>query len=161
MKVIKPQIKEAIQNAIKQLRTENPSLNLPQNVIPVPVKEILDSDSPAALFQDYYLGLVTEQVVKAKTTYTADPNLEYKKVEYDTQPQDGKKQVITGKMVNGVWQADATDEKEITKVVNGVARVGNQTTTVTVLEPGITYVADGNLAYNLSLIHISEPTRLL
>ena len=148
MKVIKPQIKEAIQNAIKQLRTENPSLNLPQNVIPVPVKEILDSDSPAALFQDYYLGLVTEQVVKAKTTYTADPNLEYKKVEYDTQPQDGKKQVITGKMVNGVWQADATDEKEITKVVNGVARVGNQTTTVTVLEPGITYVADGNIAYN-------------
>ena len=148
MKVIKPQIKEAIQNAIKQLRTENPTLNLPQNVIPVPVKEILDSDSPAALFQDYYLGLVTEQVVKAKTTYTADPNLEYKKVEYDTQPQDGKKQVITGKMVNGVWQADATDEKEITKVVNGVARVGNQTTTVTVLEPGITYVADGNIAYN-------------
>ncbi|MFU0573407.1 BspA family leucine-rich repeat surface protein, partial [Gardnerella greenwoodii] len=148
MKVIKPQIKEAIQKAITQLRTENPSLNLPENVIPVPVKEILDSDSPAALFQDYYLGLVKEQVVKAKTTYKADTNLEYKKVEYDTQPQDGKKQVITGAMKNGVWDPDATSEKEITKVVNGVARVGNQTTTVTVLEPGITYVADGNIAYN-------------
>ena len=148
MKVIKPQIKEAIQNAITQLRTENPSLNLPQNVIPVPVKEILDSDSPAALFQDYYLGLVKEETVKAKTTYKADTNLEYKKVEYDTQPQDGKKQVITGAMKDGAWDPDATSEKEITKVVNGVARVGNQTTTVTVLEPGITYVADGNLAYN-------------
>ncbi|WP_205727546.1 BspA family leucine-rich repeat surface protein, partial [Gardnerella vaginalis] len=148
MKVIKPQIKEAIQKAITQLRTENPSLNLPQNVIPVPVKEILDSDSPAALFQDYYLGLVKEETVKAKTTYKADTNLEYKKVEYDTQPQDGKKQVITGAMKDGAWDPDATSEKEITKVVNGVARVGNQTTTVTVLEPGITYVADGNLAYN-------------
>ncbi|RIY17130.1 hypothetical protein CJI57_04170, partial [Bifidobacteriaceae bacterium WP012] len=56
----------------------------------------------------------------------ADTNLEYKKVEYDTQPQDGKKQVITGKMVNGVWQADATDEKEISAVVDGKARVGNK-----------------------------------
>ena len=148
MKVIKPQIKEAIQKAIAQLRTENPSLNLPQNVIPVPVKEILDSDSPAALFQDYYLGLVKEETVKAKTTYTADPTLTYQQVVTDTQAVDGKKQVITGKMVNGVWDPDATSEKEITKVVNGVARVGNQTTTVTVLEPGITYVADGNIAYN-------------
>ena len=148
MQVVRPQIDAAIKQAVKDLRDQNPTLNLPENVIPVPVHDLKDAKSPIELFQDYYLGLVTEQVVKAKTTYTADPNLEYKKVEYDTQPQDGKKQVITGKMVNGVWQADATDEKEISAVVDGKARVGNQTTTVTVLEPGITYVADGNLAYN-------------
>ena len=147
MKVIKPQIKEAIQKAITQLRTENPSLNLPENVIPVPVKEILDSDSPAALFQDYYLGLVKEQVVKAKTTYKADTNLEYKKVEYDTQPQDGKKQVITGKMVNGVWQADATDEKEISAVVDGKARVGNVQKTTAPIKFKTEYKGDANTTY--------------
>jgi|GEM_PF-3364390 len=148
MKVVKPQIDEAIINAVKEMRTKNPALNLPENVIPVPVHEVKDTDSPTALFQTYYLATVKEEVTKAKTTYTADPNLEYKKVEYDTQPQDGKKQVITGAMKNGAWDPDAKTETEITKVVNGVARVGNQTTTVTVLEPGITYVADGNLAYN-------------
>ncbi len=148
MKVVKPQIDESIKNAINDMRTKNPALNLPENVIPVPVHEVKDTDSPTALFQTYYLATVKEEVTKAKTTYTADPKLEYKKVEYDTQPQDGKKQVITGAMKNGAWDPDATSENEITKVVNGVARVGNQTTTVTVLEPGITYVADGNLAYN-------------
>ena len=148
MKVVKPQIDEAIINAVKEMRTKNPALNLPENVIPVPVHEVKDTDSPTALFQTYYLATVKEEVTKAKTTYTADPNLEYKKVEYDANPQDGKKQVITGAMKDGAWDPDATSEKEITKVVNGVARVGNQTTTVTVLEPGITYVADGNLAYN-------------
>ena len=148
MKVVKPQIDEAIINAVKEMRTKNPALNLPENVIPVPVHEVKDTDSPTALFQTYYLATVKEEVTKAKTTYTADPNLEYKKVEYDANPQDGKKQVITGAMKDGAWDPDATSEKEITKVVNGAARVGNQTTTVTVLEPGITYVADGNLAYN-------------
>ena len=148
MKVVKPQIDEAIKNAVTEMRTKNPDLNLPENVIPVPMHEVKDTDSPTALFQTYYLATVKEEVTKAKTTYTADPNLEYKKVEYDANPQDGKKQVITGAMKNGAWDPDATSEKEITKVVNGVARVGNQTTTVTVLEPGITYVADGNLAYN-------------
>ena len=148
MKVVKPQLDEAIINAVKEMRTKNPDLNLPENVIPVPVHDLKDAKSPIELFQDYYLGLVKEEVTKAKTTYTADPKLEYKKVEYDAQPQDGKKQVITGAMKNGAWDPDATSENEITKVVNGVARVGNQTTTVTVLEPGITYVADGNLAYN-------------
>ncbi|WP_180964317.1 G5 domain-containing protein [Gardnerella greenwoodii] len=147
MKVIKPQIKEAIQKAITQLRTENPSLNLPQNVIPVPVKEILDSDSPAALFQDYYLGLVKEETVKAKTTYTADPTLTYQQVVTDTQAVDGKKQVITGKMVNGVWQADATDEKEISAVVDGKARVGNVQKTTAPVAFKTEYKGDANTTY--------------
>lgn len=90
MKVVKPQIDEAIINAVKEMRTKNPALNLPENIIPVPVHEVKDTDSPTALFQTYYLATVKEEVTKAKTTYTADPNLEYKKVEYDPNPQDGK-----------------------------------------------------------------------
>lgn len=126
MKIVKPQFDDAIKQAIKNLRDQNEALNLPENVIPVSVHELKDGESPVALFQDYYLATVKEEVTKAKTTYTADPTLEYKKVEYDTSPQDGKKQVITGQMVNGAWVPDATTEKEITKVVDGKARVGNK-----------------------------------
>ena len=147
MQVVRPQIDAAIKQAVKDLRDQNPTLNLPENVIPVPVHDLKDAKSPIELFQDYYLGLVTEQVVKAKTTYTADPTLTYQQVVTDTQAVDGKKQVITGKMVNGVWQADATDEKEISAVVDGKARVGNKQVTTETIEPGTTYEADGSLAY--------------
>ena len=147
MKVVKPQIDEAIKNAVKDLRTKNPDLNLPENVIPVPVHELKDAKSPIELFQDYYLGLVKEETTKAKTTYTADPKLEYKKVEYDTQPQDGKKQVITGAMKDGEWDPDATSEKEITKAVDGKARVGNKQVTTEEIQPGTKYEADSSLDY--------------
>ena len=147
MKVVKPQIDEAIINAVKEMRTKNPALNLPENVIPVPVHEVKDTDSPTALFQTYYLATVKEEVTKAKTTYTADSNLEYKKVEYDTQPQDGKKQVITGAILTGAWDPDATTEKEITKVVNGKARVGNKKVENEDIQPGTVYEADGKLDY--------------
>ena len=147
MKVVKPQIDEAIKNAVKEMRTKNPGLNLPENVIPVPVHELKDAKSPIELFQDYYLGLVKEETTKAKTTYTADPKLEYKKVEYDTQPQDGKKQVITGAMKDGAWDPDATSEKEITKAVDGKARVGNKKVETEEIQPGTKYEADSSLGY--------------
>ena len=147
MKVVKPQIDEAIINAVKEMRTKNPALNLPENVIPVPVHEVKDTDSPTALFQTYYLATVKEEVTKAKTTYTADPNLEYKKVEYDPNPQDGKKQVITGAIKNGAWDPDATSEKEITKAVDGKARVGNKKVENEEIQPGVTYEADSSLTY--------------
>ena len=147
MKVVKPQIDEAIINAVKEMRTKNPALNLPENVIPVPVHEVKDTDSPTALFQTYYLATVKEEVTKAKTTYTADPNLEYKKVEYDANPQDGKKQVITGAMKDGAWDPDAKTETEITKVVNGAARVGNKEVKTEDIQPGATYEADSKLDY--------------
>ncbi len=147
MQVVRPQIDEAIKNAVKDMRTQNPDLNLPENVIPVPVHDLKDAKSPIELFQDYYLGLVKEETVKAKTTYTADPNLEYNKVEYDTQPQDGKKQVITGAMKNGAWDPDATTEKEITKAVDGKARVGNKKVENKELNPATVYEADSSLTY--------------
>ena len=147
MKVVKPQIDEAIKNAVKDMRTKNPTLNLPENVIPVPVHDLKDAKSPIELFQDYYLGLVKEETTKAKTTYTADPKLEYKKVEYDTQPQDGKKQTITGAMKNGVWDPDATSEKEITKAVDGKARVGNKEVKTEEIQPATKYEADSSLDY--------------
>ena len=147
MKVVRPQIDAAIKEAVKNLRTQNPDLNLPENVIPVPVRDLKDATSPIALFQDYYLGLVKEEVTKAKTTYTADPKLEYKKVEYDTQPQDGKKQVITGAMKDGAWDPDATSEKEITKAVDGKARVGNKKVENKELNPATVYEADNSLTY--------------
>ncbi|EPI45867.1 repeat protein, partial [Gardnerella vaginalis JCP8151B] len=147
MKVVKPQIDEAIKNAVKDMRTKNPDLNLPENVIPVPVHDLKDAKSPIELFQDYYLGLVKEETTKAKTTYTADPKLEYKKVEYDTQPQDGKKQVITGAMKDGEWDPDATSEKEITKAVDGKARVGNKQVTTEEIQPATNYEADSALDY--------------
>ena len=147
MNVVKPQIDEAIKNAVKELRTKNPGLNLPDNVVPVPVHDLKDAKSPIELFQDYYLGIVKEEVTKAKTTYTADPNLEYKKVEYDTQPQDGKKQVITGAMKNGAWDPDATSEKEITEAVDGKARVGNKKVENEDLNPATVYEADSSLDY--------------
>ena len=147
MKVVKPQIDEAIINAVKEMRTKNPALNLPENIIPVPVHEVKDTDSPTALFQTYYLATVKEEVTKAKTTYTADPNLEYKKVEYDPNPQDGKKQVITGAIKNGAWDPDATSEKEITKAVDGKARVGNKKVENEEIQPGVTYEADSSLTY--------------
>ncbi len=147
MKVVRPQVDEAIKNAVKELRTKNPGLNLPDNVVPVPVHDLKDAKSPIELFQDYYLGIVKEEVTKAKTTYTADPNLEYKKVEYDTQPQDGKKQVITGAMKNGAWDPDATSEKEITKAVDGKARVGNKEVKTEELNPATVYEADSSLTY--------------
>lgn len=148
MQVVRPQIDAAIKQAVKDMRTQNPDLNLPENVIPVPVHDLKDAKSPIELFQDYYLGLVKEEVVKAKTTYTADPKLEYKKVEYDTNPQDGKKQVITGAIKNGSWDPDATSEKEITKAVDGKARVGNKKVETEDIQPGVTYEADSSLAYN-------------
>lgn len=148
MKVVKPQIDETIKNAVKEMRTKNPDLNLPENVIPVPMHEVKDTDSPTALFQTYYLATVKEEVTKAKTTYTADQNLEYKKVEYDTQTQDGKKQVITGAMKDGAWDPNATSEKEITKAVDGKARVGNKEVKTEEIQPGVTYQADSSLAYN-------------
>ena len=147
MKVVKPQIDEAIKNAVKEMRTKNPDLNLPESVIPVPMHEVKDTDSPTALFQTYYLATVKEEVTKVKTTYTADPNLEYKKVEYDTNPQDGKKQVITGAIKNGAWDPDATSEKEITKAVDGKARVGNKKVENEEIQPGVTYEADSSLTY--------------
>lgn len=148
MKVVKPQIDEAIKNAVKEMRTKNPDLNLPENVIPVPVREVKDTDSPTALFQTYYLATVKEEVTKVKTTYTADPNLEYKKVEYDTNPQDGKKQVITGAIKNGAWDPDVISEKEITKAVDGKARVGNKEVKTEDIQPAIKYEADSSLDYN-------------
>ena len=148
MQVVRPQIDAAIKQAVKDMRTQNPDLNLPENVIPVPVHDLKDAKSPIELFQDYYLGLVKEEVVKAKTTYTADPKLEYKKVEYDTNPQDGKKQVITGAIKNGAWDPNATSEKEITKAVDGKARVGNKKVETEDIQPGVTYEADSSLAYN-------------
>lgn len=147
MKVVRPQIDDAIKQAVKDLRDQNPTLNLPENVIPVPVHDLKNAKSPIELFQDYYLGLVKEETIKAKTTYTADPNLEYKTVEYDTQPQDGKKQTITGAMKDGTWDPDATSYKEITKVVNGKARVGNKQVTTEDIQPGTTYEADSSLTY--------------
>ncbi len=147
MQVVRPQIDDAIKQAVKDLRDQNPSLKLPENVIPVPVHDLKDAKSPIELFQDYYLGLVKEEVTKAKTTYTADPKLEYKKVEYDTQPQDGKKQVITGAMKDGAWDPDATSEKEITKAVDGKARVGNKEVKTEEIQPDTKYEADGTLDY--------------
>ena len=147
MKVVKPQIDEAIKNAVKEMRTKNPDLNLPESVIPVPMHEVKDTDSPTALFQTYYLATVKEEVTKVKTTYTADPNLEYKKVEYDTNPQDGKKQVITGTIKNGAWDPDAISEKEITTAVDGKARVGNKEVKTEDIQPGVTYEADSSLTY--------------
>lgn len=147
MKVVKPQIDEAIKNAVKEMRTKNPDLNLPESVIPVPMHEVKDTDSPTALFQTYYLATVKEEVTKVKTTYTADPNLEYKKVEYDTNPQDGKKQVITGAIKNGAWDPDAISEKEITTAVDGKARVGNKKVKTEDIQPGVTYEADSSLTY--------------
>ncbi len=148
MKVVRPQIDEAIKNAVKELRTKNPDLNLPQNVIPVPVHDLKDAKSPIELFQDYYLGIVKEEVIKAKTTYTADSSLKYQEVVTDTKAVDGKKQVITGAMKNGAWDPDATSEKEITKVVNGKARVGNKKVENEDLNPATVYEADSSLAYN-------------
>ena len=147
MQVVRPQIDDAIKQAVKDLRDQNPSLKLPENVIPVPVHDLKDAKSPIELFQDYYLGLVKEEVTKAKTTYTADPKLEYKKVEYDTQPQDGKKQVITGAMKDGAWDPDATSEKEITKAVDGKARVGNKEVKTEEIQPDTKYEADSTLDY--------------
>ncbi|WP_425664334.1 G5 domain-containing protein [Gardnerella piotii] len=147
MQVVRPQIDAAVKQAVKDLRNQNPTLNLPENVIPVPVHDLKDAKSPIELFQDYYLGLVKEETTKAKTTYTADPKLEYKKVEYDTQPQDGKKQVITGAMKDGAWDPDATSEKEITKAVDGKARVGNKKVETEEIQPGTTYEADNKLDY--------------
>ena len=151
MQVVRPQIDDAIKQAVKDLRDQNPSLKLPENVIPVPVHDLKDAKSPIELFQDYYLGLVKEEVTKAKTTYTADPKLEYKKVEYDTQPQDGKKQVITGAMKDGAWDPDATSEKEITKAVDGKARVGNKEVKTEEIQPDTKYEADGTLDYKKEL----------
>ena len=147
MKVVRPQIDAAIKQAVKDLRAQNPTLNLPENVIPVPVHDLKNAKSPIELFQDYYLGLVTEETIKAKTTYTADPSLNYQQVVTDTKAIDGKKQVITGKMVDGVWQADATDEKEISAVVEGKARVGNKKVETEDIQPGTVYEADGTLNY--------------
>ena len=147
MKVVKPQIDEAIKNAVKEMRTKNPDLNLPESVIPVPMHEVKDTDSPTALFQTYYLATVKEEVTKAKTTYTADPNLEYKKVEYDPNPQDGKKQVITGAIKNGAWDPDAISEKEITTAVDGKARVGNKEVKTEDIQPATKYEADSSLDY--------------
>ena len=147
MKVVRPQIDEAIINAVKELRTKNPDLNLPENVIPVPVHDLKDAKSPIELFQDYYLGIVKEEVIKAKTTYTADSSLKYQEVVTDTKAVDGKKQVITGAMKNGAWDPDATSEEETTKVVNGAARVGNKEVKTEDIQPGATYEADSKLDY--------------
>ncbi len=147
MKVVKPQIDEAIKNAVKDMRTQNPDLNLPENVMPIPVHDLKDATSPIALFQDYYLATVKEEVTKAKTTYTADPNLKYQEVVQDVQPQDGKKQVITGQMENGAWNPDATVEKEITPVHQGKSRVGNKTVASEDIQPDTVYQADSTLNY--------------
>ena len=147
MKVVKPQIDEAIKNAVKDMRTQNPDLNLPENVMPIPVHDLKDATSPIALFQDYYLATVKEEVTKAKTTYTADPNLKYQEVVQDVQPQDGKKQIITGQMENGAWNPDATVEKEITPVHQGKSRVGNKTVASEDIQPDTVYQADSTLNY--------------
>ena len=147
MKVVKPQIDEAIINAVNEMRTKNPDLNLPENVIPVPVREVKDTDSPTALFQTYYLATVTEEVTKAKTTYTADPSLKYQEVVTDTKAVDGIKQTITGAMKNGAWDPDATSEKAITKAVDGKARVGNKKVEGEKIQPGVIYQADSSLDY--------------
>ena len=148
MKVVKSQIDVAIKNAVDELRTKNPSLNLPENVIPVPVKEIVAGESPVALFQDYYLATVKEETSKAKTIFTPDPSLTYKETVYDVRPQDGKKQVITGKMENGVWNPNAIVEKQTTPAQDGKVRVGNKDVKTETIQPKTTYVADSNLAYN-------------
>ena len=147
MQVVRPQIDEAIKNAVKDMRTQNPDLNLPENVIPVPVHDLKDATSPIALFQDYYLATVKEETIKAKTTYTADQNLKYQEVVQDVQPQDGKKQIITGQMENGAWNPDATVEKEITPVHQGKSRVGNKTVASEDIQPDTVYQADSTLNY--------------
>jgi len=147
MQVVRPQIDEAIKNAVKDMRTQNPDLNLPENVIPVPLHDLKDATSPIALFQDYYLATVKEETIKAKTTYTADQNLKYQEVVQDVQPQDGKKQIITGQMENGAWNPDATVEKEITPVHQGKSRVGNKTVASEDIQPDTVYQADSTLNY--------------
>ena len=50
-------------------------------------------------------------------------------------------------MKDGAWDPDATSEKEITKAVDGKARVGNKKVENEEIQPGVTYEADSSLTY--------------
>ena len=93
-----------------------------------------------------------KEVIKASTSYKANPNLKYGEKKTITTAKDGQKEIITTtNIVNGKSQSK-TSEKILSNPVNGVIEVGNKKVTTTPIEFKSTTKTDPNMMKGQSKI---------
>lgn len=93
-----------------------------------------------------------KEVIKASTSYKANPNLKYGEKKTITTAKDGQKEIITTtNIVNGKSQSK-TSEKILSNPVNGVIEVGNKKVTTTPIDFKSTTKTDPNMMKGQSKI---------
>ena len=93
-----------------------------------------------------------KEVIKASTSYKANPNLKYGEKKTITTAKDGQKEIITTtNIVNGKSQSK-TSEKILSNPVNGVIEVGNKKVITTPIDFKSTTKTDPNMMKGQSKI---------